>query len=192
MKAIYFFIVMLIALTGCSSSKKAFQSSQISQSETEKNESFDSFVSSRIDTTRTSEFELVLTKYEFFNPNSNGKEPTTPPEDSEELQIIPEELLPAPSANDKPPNVGALKSIEQMTIRYKNEDKGESETIEETQYSNEEATKEHEEAVESSEETPVKSPKRWKYIFYLCMLAVVVLLFFKRSAIFKTLKRLFT
>lgn len=191
MKYLILFIISLFTLCACSSSKKLTETSRSSQQQSNSNEKLDSDFKARIDTTKSSEYEFVYTKIEFYNPTGNekeykSKEAANP--DEEELEV--DEVESVASISKKPPN-GAIKSIEQWSVKKKDESKGQTEASASVQSEKEESVSTNEEVAEKSEETPVPDPKRWKYIFYLALLGIGVFIYIKRTPIFKGIKKLF-
>ncbi|RGV92044.1 hypothetical protein DWV99_10470 [Bacteroides uniformis] len=68
--------------------------------------------------------------------------------------------------------------------------KVENRAVSESEKTNHESFKDNN--IQKEQETPVPDPKRWRYIFYLALLAVGVFLYFKRKEIFKNVKRFFS
>lgn len=191
MKKYLLFLLLVFTFLGCSSTKKMSEHSMSLQNQSSKNEKSDSNFFTRIDTTKTSEYEFTYTKIEFYNPAGNGKEFKSKEEaapNEEGLNV--DEVDPVPSVSKKPPN-GAIKSIEQLSVKKKDEAKGQTEASASIKSENEQSDTTNEDVAGKVEETPVPDPKRWKYIFYLALLGVSVFIYIKRTPIFKGIKKLF-
>ncbi len=166
MKRILFYLLCFcigLFFGGCSAPKKltgskqetAKVSEQTAETTTGKNSLF-------IDTTKTARGEVVYTKIEFYPP-----EPTTEPG-----QVNNEATPVASTPNKHPPNTGAIKSIETLTIKKETEEKGvtenqsSAETSKATNIEGETAKKE-----ETAAE-PAKDPYRYRYIFGILVIVI--------------------
>ena len=128
-----------------------------------------------IDTTVTERGKITITEIEFYQPS---------------------EISFANNVSDiSLQNIGsigpaAIKSIRQATIETETEKKGETEeSSSETGATNETATIQTEN-VTKLEVTPTPDPKRWRYIFYIMLLAVIILLYLRRVPVVEWVKRM--
>ena len=101
---------------------------------------------------------------------------------------MPSEYKPPESKKPK----GAVKSIETLSVNkvFSETGKVENRAVSESEKTNHESFKDNN--IQKEQETPVPDPKRWRYIFYLALLAVGVFLYFKRKEILKNVKRFFS
>jgi len=181
MKKVVFILLCLFVAFGCSTTKKATKTSESIQLSSESQESQFSSSEKFIDTTKTESGKITITEIEFYPPTVNN-EPT--------------------GSNDKPktnvsrlslPNVGnidnaAIKSIKQTTIESESETKGESnESSSTTSIKNEAVVGNTEKTVMINEE-PALDPYKWRYIFYILLIGVVVFLYLKRIPILNWIK----
>ena len=194
-KLFYIFVLLwsLFFCLSCSSVKKLSEMTSSSEKNTTKEENERSFIETRIDTSKMSGLEITYTRIEYFDPARNAREYETgsEPEDS----VLHANNIPLPSEY-KPPESkkpkGAVKSIETLSVNkvFSKTGKVENRAVSESEKTNHESFKNNN--IQKEQETPVPDPKRWRYIFYLALLAVGVFLYFKRKEIFKNVKRVFT
>ena len=136
--------------------------------------------------------EITYTRIEYFDPARNAREYET--ESEPEGSVLHANNIPLPS--DKPPESkkpkGAVKSIETLSVNkvFSKTGKVENRAVSESEKTNHESFKDNN--IQKEQETPVPDPKRWRYIFYLALLAVGVFLYFKRKEILKNVKRFFS
>lgn len=194
-KLFYIFVLLwsLFFCLSCSSVKKLSEMTSSSEKNTTKEENERSFIETRIDTSKMSGLEITYTRIEYFDPARNAREYETgsEPEDS----VLHANNIPLPSEY-KPPESkkpkGAVKSIETLSVNkvFSKTGKVENRAVSESEKTNHESFKNNN--IQKEQETPVPDPKRWRYIFYLALLAVGVFLYFKRKGIFKNVKRFFS
>lgn len=194
-KLFYIFVLLwsLFFCLSCSSVKKLSEMTSSSEKNTTKEENERSFIETRIDTSKMSGLEITYTRIEYFDPARNAREYETgsEPEDS----VLHANNIPLPSEY-KPPESkkpkGAVKSIETLSVNkvFSKTEKVENRAVSESEKTNHESFKNNN--IQKEQETPVPDPKRWRYIFYLALLAVGVFLYFKRKEIFKNVKRFFS
>ena len=194
-KLFYIFVLLwsLFFCLSCSSVKKLSEMTSSSEKNTTKEENERSFIETRVDTSKMSGLEITYTRIEYFDPARNAREYETgsEPEDS----VLHANNIPLPSEY-KPPESkkpkGAVKSIETLSVNkvFSKTGKVENRAVSESEKTNHESFKNNN--IQKEQETPVPDPKRWRYIFYLALLAVGVFLYFKRKEIFKNVKRFFS
>ena len=193
-KLFYIFVLLwsLFFCLSCSSVKKLSEMTSSSEKSTTKEENERSFIETRIDTSKISGLEITYTRID-FDPARNAREYETEsePEDS----VLHANNIPLPSEY-KPPESkkpkGAVKSIETLSVNkvFSETGKVENRAVSESEKTNHESFKDNN--IQKEQETPVPDPKRWRYIFYLALLAVGVFLYFKRKEILKNVKRFFS
>lgn len=176
---------LCLMVTGCGTScrlskckiESVRDSSHVETSKTYKTETF-------TDTSKTESGKVTITEIEFFPPASGGDSlgnhaPVIPATDINLLDI------------GNVANAGAVKSIRQTVIESETVQKGESRKAEESEESKKGtsvAVKTDESVVEKVIEAP--KPNRVKYVFYLALLAVVVLAYFKRVPILNAIRKI--
>lgn len=193
-KLFYIFVLLwsLFFCLSCSSVKKLSEMTSSSEKNTTKEENERSFIETRIDTSKMSGLEITYTRIEYFDPARNAREYET--ESEPEGSVLHTNNIPLPS--DKPPESkkpkGAVKSIETLSVNkvFSKTGKVENRAVSESEKTNHESFKDNN--IQKEQETPVPDPKRWRYIFYLALLAVGVFLYFKRKEILKNVKRFFS
>ncbi len=193
-KLFYIFVLLwsLFFCLSCSSVKKLSEMTSSSEKNTTKEENERSFIETRIDTSKMSGLEITYTRIEYFDPARNAREYET--ESEPEGSVLHANNIPLPS--DKPPESkkpkGAVKSIETLSVNkvFSKTGKVENRAVSESEKTNHESFKDNN--IQKEQETPVPDPKRWRYIFYLALLAVGVFLYFKRKEILKNVKRFFS
>lgn len=193
-KLFYIFVLLwsLFFCLSCSSVKKLSEMTSSSEKNTTKEENERSFIETRIDTSKMSGLEITYTRIEYFDPARNAREYET--ESEPEGSVLHANNIPLPS--DKPPESkkpkGAVKSIETLSVNkvFRKTGKVENRAVSESEKTNHESFKDNN--IQKEQETPVPDPKRWRYIFYLALLAVGVFLYFKRKEILKNVKRFFS
>lgn len=160
-------------------------------------------ISAFIDTTKTSETEIIYTKIEYFEPTENATPPVAENETVETTAIVQEDTSPTIVKNateitqEKPLTLknkpaGAIKSITQVNIRKKDEARGIAVKMAQTDsmaivQKTEEVTID-----EAIQEKPTKDPYRWRYIFFTVLIFTITLfiLFFYKK--FNKIKNVFS
>ncbi len=165
MKKLFLLLAVLAFVVGCGPARKVATSRQEAGRYTETTTEDRAGNSSLfIDTTKVSDKEIIYTKVEFYPPTTTP-EPKPPGQDS----------LPSNDGPVRhPPNVGPVKSIETLTVRSQEEERGITES--------ESGTDEHrttditsEGAVaETTTEEPTADPYRWRYIFGILVAVIAI------------------
>lgn len=199
------FFAILIFCIGCS-----VQRNIATQTHTETQITEDSStevlkeISAFIDTTKTSETEIIYTKVEYFEPTENTTSTVAENETVETTAIVQEDTSPTIVKNatteitqEKPLTLknkpaGAIKSITQVNIRKKDEARG---IAVKTAQMDSVATTQKTEEIKTSEkidEKPTRDPYRWRYIFWtvLIIAVIVLVLFFYKK--FNKIKNVFS
>lgn len=185
MKRVVLFTLCMVMLYACASTRKTTQSSEVLDVSTEKTESESSNIERLIDTTKTDKKKITITEIEFYPPNvaePNVGKPDEPPKPSES------NVQGVSLDNIGSINKGAIKSIKQTTIEADTEEKGESRESESSESAKSEAVVSNSEKTTNNEVEPAPDPYRWRYIFYILLIALGVLLYLKRVPILNWIK----
>ena len=188
MKRVITLVALCLMLMGCGASKHLNKRTIETAKDSSRVESSKTETSERItDTTKTETGKVTITEIEFFPPapidgvrDSLGNTAVTTPFVNLDLQNI-----------GNITNAGAVKSIRQTVIESESVQKGESRESEEKDESGTEtsvAVKTDESTVDKVIEAP--KPNCVKYIFYLALLAVGVLAYFKRVPILNVIRKI--
>ena len=162
-------IFCVLLLTGCASKKKSVQTVETVSIEAAKTELQHTDVIRMIDTTRTESGRVTVTEVDFFSP----------------VDVVGTAFTIAHSVTP------AIKSIRKTIIETQTQTRGEStETISKLTAINENVALDSETVVKT-EVTPAPDPKRWRYIFYILLIIVGVVLYLKRGKIWKWAKTVF-
>lgn len=183
MKKIAFIIGCIFVIIGCSTTKKTMQTHESLGVSTEKTESKASHVERFVDTTKTDKKKITITEIEFYPPTPNIDKPDEEPPKQNESNAKGVSLS----------NIGnidnaAIKSIKQTTIEADTEEKGESRESESNESAKNEAIISNSEKNTNSEVAPAPDPYRWRYIFYILIVALIVLLYLKRVPVLNWIK----
>ena len=152
-----------------------------------------------IDTTVTRHGKVTITEIEFYRmPDAKDIPPVTDRDKnrfSESFRKA-DSLFDAQGheANVELQNVGnikgAVKSIRQTVIESDVEQKGESRESGESKESENTANVTREETGIQEKQEPTPDPYRWRYIFYISLVGVAVLLYLKRTLIMNWIKKI--
>ena len=166
------FSCLLILLgTGCSTAKKiSSKTTEISSSNEKRTETHTWDVYTLTDTTKKSNLEITYTKTEFY-----------PPEKSEETTKTEE---PKVGVKHSPDNIGAIKSIEQLTLKATEEQNGISENRESDTLDLDEEIKINTNIKTDTTEKPAADPYRWRYIFGIIISIIIACFFLRKNKIF--------
>lgn len=186
MNKIITLVACFVLLISCGSMRKVQQSEStvcIDSTEVVKNtiQNTDKVV----DTTRTEYGKVTITEIEFYSPTSN-------------IDDAPEQRQAATNvesnADVKLSNVGTVKgvvkSIKQTVIESDVEEKGESKETSESKESESAAVMSRTESDIQKHEEPTPDPYRWRYILYISLIGVVLLLYLKRVPIVNWIKKI--
>ena len=194
MKKIVAPVLGLVLLASCGTARKVQQTKQevrIDSTATTKetNVKTDKFV----DTTRTQHGKVTITEIEFYPPTPGIAVDTTGAADSSKPERA-SKPLPGNPANVNLQDVGnikgAVKSIKQTVIESDVEEKGESEESSESKETESAANVGRNETNVQQSQEPSPDPYRWRYIFYISLIAVAVLLYLKRTPIINWIKKI--
>lgn len=203
MKKIITFIALLVLLASCGATKKAIKTTETQLDSLTVAKAVSEQTEKVVDTTRTEHGKVTITEIEFFPPTEIEQpqpEPDKPkkkdkPKDSDnKVADEPKKTQPTTTASVDLANVGkvqgAVKSIKQTVIESDVEEKGESKELSESNETESAATvtKATESTDKQQEQTP--DPYRWRYIFFIALLGVAVLLYLKRTPIVNWIRKI--
>lgn len=185
-------IVFALMLVSCATSKKVHETVNTSIVETETVQEAAKHESERVvDTTRTEHGKVVITEIIFDTNTPEASTPDTrasPDADSSNQDKRP------PAASVELPGIGKIsgniKSIRQTILENEVEQKGESKESEKQEESKCNASVLVAEESHDVISQPAPDPKRWRYIFYILAIGVVILLYLKRTPILEWLRRI--
>lgn len=189
-------LMLVLALTSCATTRKLEQSTvdeRVENTSTQE-EAVEKTVTV-VDTTRTEHGKVTITEIVFdttmpapvvdsekeSSPGNHGKTTT-------------ESKPTSPAAQVSLPGIGNIngniKSIRQTVIESDVEQKGESKDSKEQKESKCNASAIQDNAQSNTKSAPAPNPQRWRYIFYIFAVGVVMLLYLKRVPILDWLKRI--
>lgn len=173
----YLFIVILVLLSACASTKKSLEAS------TTKVDSLGYKVAKEVkverftDKTKTASGRLVVTEIEFFTPDSSGG--------SVESLSINAGDVDVSSIRGKP-----IRSIRQQTFESITEKKGEDKESRENKEQQQAVSVQKENIKQTKQADPAPDPYRWRYIFYLSLVILTGVLYFRRKPIINWIKKM--
>lgn len=194
MKKIIALVWVFALLVSCGTARKIQQTKQEVRIDStaiakEANAKTDKFV----DTTRTQHGKVTITEIEFYPPSPDIAVDTTGAADSSKPEKALRPLRNNP-ANVKLQDVGnikgTVKSIKQTVIESDVEEKGESKESSENKETESAANVGRNETNVQQSQEPTPDPYRWRYIFYISLIAVAVLLYLKRTPIINWIKKI--
>lgn len=197
MKKIITFIALLVMLASCGATKKAIKTTETQLDSLTVAKVVSEQTEKVVDTTRTEHGKVTITEIEFFPPTEIEQpqpEPDKPKDSDNKIADEPKKTQPTTTASVDLANVGkvqgAVKSIKQTVIESDVEEKGKSEESSESDETESAATvtKTTESADKNQEPTP--DPYRWRYIFFIALLGVALLLYLKRTPIVNWIRKI--
>ena len=197
MKKIITFIALLVMLASCGATKKAIKTTETQLDSLTVAKAVSEQTEKVVDTTRTEHGKVTITEIEFFPPTEIEQpqpEPDKPKDSDNRVADEPKKTQPTTTASVDLANVGkvqgAVKSIKQTVIESDVEEKGKSEESSESNETESAATvtKTTESADKNQEPTP--DPYRWRYIFFIALLGVALLLYLKRTPIVNWIRKI--
>lgn len=189
-------LMLVLALTSCATTRKLEQSTieeRVENTSTQE-EAVEKTVTV-VDTTRTEHGKVTITEIVFDTTTPD------PVVDSEKEsshgnhgKTKTESKPTPPAASVSLPGIGNIngniKSIRQTVIESDVEQKGESKDSKEQKESKCNASAIQDSAQSNTKSAPAPDPQRWRYIFYILAIGVVMLLYLKRVPILDWLKRI--
>ena len=197
MKKIITFIALLVMLASCGATKKAIKTTETQLDSLTVAKVVSEQTEKVVDTTRTEHGKVTITEIEFFPPTEIEQpqpEPDKPKDSDNKVADEPKKTQPTTTASVDLANVGkvqgAVKSIKQTVIESDVEEKGKSEESSESNETESAAT-----VIKTTESTdknqePTPDPYRWRYIFFIALLGVALLLYLKRTPIVNWIRKI--
>lgn len=197
MKKIITFIALLVMLASCGATKKAIKTTETHLDSLTVAKVVSEQTEKVVDTTRTEHGKVTITEIEFFSPTEIEQpqpEPDKPKDSDNKVADEPKKTQPTTTASVDLANVGkvqgAVKSIKQTVIESDVEEKGKSEESSESNETESAATvTKTTESTEKNQE-PTPDPYRWRYIFFIALLGVALLLYLKRTPIVNWIRKI--
>lgn len=194
-----FLCLLLCLLMGCSTPRKlAANTKEAGKVEEVRSETSAGDILQYVDTTKREGVEITYTKIEFYPPDVSKPiiTPASEPEPKQEpANLEDKKVEPTPKKKQPPNEQGAIKSIEQYTVKHDTEDRGISASVESIA-----SEKEEEIITDSSLETnfteeTAEDPYKWRYILGI-ILAITVIgvagyFTIRKSKVATFIKRLF-
>lgn len=199
MKNVLAFVLGLVLLASCSATRKAIKAKESQLDSTAVVKEVTEQTEKVVDTTRTEHGKVTITEIEFYPPTTieqpqgeiakdSGKKVADKPKPNEP------QPNPKPTANVDLNNIGkvqgVVKSIKQTVIETDVEQKGESKESSESKESENAATVLKNETNTEKQQKPTPDPYRWRYIFYIALIGMAVLLYLKRVPIINWIKKI--
>lgn len=201
MKKIITFIALLVLLASCSATRKVAKTNYEATDSLTTEKVVSEQTNKIVDTTRTEQGKITITEIEFFPPTV--AEPEQKLEDftktfkdleDENFKSMDTSPKAATNANVDVHNFGnikgSVKSIKQTVIESKVEEKGESEESSDKHESESSANVAKVEESSDKQQEPTPDPYRWRYIFYIALLCIAVLLYLKRTPFVNWIKKI--
>lgn len=189
-------LMLVLALTSCATTRKLEQSTvdeRVENTSTQE-EAVEKTVTV-VDTTRTEHGKVTITEIVFdTTPADPMVEPEKDSSKSDHGKTTTKSKPTPPAASVSLPGIGDIKgnikSIKQTVIESDVEQKGESKDSKEQKETKCNASAIQENAQSNTKSEPTPDPQRWRYIFYILAIGVVMLLYLKRVPILDWLKRI--
>jgi hypothetical protein len=184
-------IVILLLIVSCGTTRKTLESTQsIVTDSAATTQEIKNATNKTVDTTRTEHGKITITEIEFFPVI-----PDAPPIADDARVVDTAKSIPArPSANVDLQDIGkingAVKSIKQTVIESEFEAKGESKEASDQEQSKSNANVSRQETESQKLQEPAPDPYRWRYVFYIGLLVVAILLYLKRVPIINWVKKI--
>ena len=197
MKKIITFIALLVMLASCGATKKAIKTTETQLDSMTVAKVVSEQTEKVVDTTRTEHGKVTITEIEFFPPTEIEQpqpEPDKPKDSDNKVADEPKKTQPTTTASVDLANVGkvqgAVKSIKQTVIESDVEEKGKSEESSESNETESAATVTTTTESTDKNQEPTPDPYRWRYIFFIALLGVALLLYLKRTPIVNWIRKI--
>lgn len=197
MKKIITFIALLVMLASCGATKKAIKTTETQLDSLTDAKAVSEQTEKMVDTTRTEHGKVTITEIEFFPPTEIEQpqpEPDKPKDSDNKVADEPKKTQPTTTASVDLANVGkvqgAVKSIKQTVIESDVEEKGKSEESSESNKTESAATVTKTTESTDKNQEPTPDPYRWRYIFFIALLGVALLLYLKRTPIVNWIRKI--
>lgn len=173
-----FLCLLLCLLVGCSTPRKLAGSTiEAGKVEEVRSETSAGDILQFVDTTKREGVEITYTKIEFYPPDLSKPiiTPASEPGPKQEpANLEDKKVEPTPKKKQPPNEQGAIKSIEQYTVKHDTEDMGISASVESIATEKNEAINTEFEKEEAITEEPAADPYRWRYILAIIVILLVV------------------
>lgn len=197
MKKIITFIALLVMLASCGATKKAIKTTETQLDSLTVAKVVSEQTEKVVDTTRTEHGKVTITEIEFFPPTEIEQpqpEPDKPKDSDNKVADEPKKTQPTTTASVDLANIGkvqgAVKSIKQTVIESDVEEKGKSEESSESNETESAATVTKTTESTDKNQEPTPDPYRWRYIFFIALLGVALLLYLKRTPIVNWIRKI--
>ena len=196
MKKIITFIALLVLLASCGATKKAIKTTETQLDSLTVAKVVSEQTEKVVDTTRIEHGKVTITEIEFFSPTEIEQpqpELDKPKDSDNKVADEPKKTQPPTMASVDLSNVGkvqgAVKSIKQTVLESDVEEKGESKESSESKETESATVTKATESTDKQQE-PTPDPYRWRYIFFIALLGVAVLLYLKRTPIVNWIRKI--
>ena len=197
MKNTIILIALLVVLASCGATKKSIKTTEthidsltfakVSSEQTQR----------MVDTTRTEHGKVTITEIEFFLPTEieqPHQEHNKPKNSDSNISNELKKTQPTTTASVDLANVGkvqgTVKSIKQTVIESDVEEKGKSGESSESNENESAATVTKTTESTDKNQEPTPDPYRWRYIFFIALLGVALLLYLKRTPIVNWIRKI--
>lgn len=171
------FLLLALLLSACVSTKKSFEASTIKVDSLGHQAAREVKVERLTDTTKTTSGRLIVTEIEFFASDSSLG--------SIESLSINDGDVDVSNIRGKP-----IRSIRQQTFESITEKKGENKESREDKEQQQAISVQKENIKQTKQASPAPDPYRWRYIFYLSLVALMGILYLKRMPIINWIKKM--
>lgn len=202
MKKIITFIALLVLLASCGATKKAIKTTETQLDSLTVAKVVSEQTEKVVDTTRIEHGKVTITEIEFFPPTEieqpqpeldKPKKKDKPKDSDNKVADEPKKTQPPTMASVDLSNIGkvqgAVKSIKQTVIESDVAEKGESKESSESKETESATVTKATESTDKQQE-PTPDPYRWRYIFFIALLGVAVLLYLKRTPIVNWIRKI--
>ena len=189
-------IALLVVLASCGATKKSIKTAETHIDSLTFTKVVSEQTKRMVDTTRTEHGKVTITEIEFFQPTEieQPQQEHNKPKDSDSKAANKLKKTQPPTTSIDLANVGkvhgAVKSIKQTLIESDVEEKGKSKESSESNENESAST-----VIKTAESTdknqePTPDPYRWRYIFFIALLGVALLLYLKRPSIANWIRKI--
>lgn len=170
------FLMLAALLAACSSTKRVVDVSASKVDSVSIATTTAVQVERLIDTTTNERGRVVITEIEFSGPDTS-------------------DVIANLSIRDGTLNIGAIRgrpirSIKQTAIEHEDERKGKSKEKHDGKEQNQSASLQKENVKQTKQVVPAPNPYKWRYIFYLSLVLLTGILYFKRIPIINWIKKM--
>lgn len=170
-------LLLALLLSACASTKKSLETSTIKVDSLGHQAAREVKVERLTDTTKTASGRLIVTEIEFFISDSSLG--------SIESLSINAGDVDVSNIRGKP-----IRSIRQQTFESITEKKGEDKESREDKEQQQAVSVQKENIKQTKQASPAPDPYRWRYIFYLSIVALTGILYLKRMPIINWIKKM--